>query len=178
MTCGKNKVLVVDDSALMRQLISDIIDAEPEFEVIAVARDGEDAVRKVLELKPDVVTLDMRMPKKNGLEVLEYIMSKCPIPVVIISAYVQQGSDLAIRALEVGAVDVIAKSSGEISADINILAKELIAKLKAAVLVNMNQVKAFSPKKVIKPKIIEPSNSRNEFQKLSSCRNTCLSSNF
>lgn len=150
---NRKKVLVVDDSALMRKMISAIINSDSEFEVIATAHDGAEAISKVVRLKPDVVTLDMQMPKMGGMVALEHIMSEYPIPVVVISAYTQMGSDLAINALEHGAVEVIAKPSGEISLDINKLAEELILKLKVAVRANVKKLEKIVPKRTAKPKI-------------------------
>lgn len=130
-------VLVVDDSAFMRRLISDIVSATDEFRVVATARHGEDALQKIHELDPDIVTLDVEMPGLNGLETLGYIMSETPRPVVMLSAYTVEGGDLTLRALDYGAVDVVAKPSGTISLDIEKVADRLLDALRAAATANL-----------------------------------------
>ena len=158
----KIRVLVVDDSALMRLMISDILNSDKEIEVIATARDGEDGIRKVTELRPDVVTLDIEMPRLDGLHALGYIMSEIPTPVVMISAFTQKGAEATFRALEYGAVDFVSKPSGPISRDIRIVGKELVAKVKVAAAVDINKLKFIQPKKIfgrhlkIKPRKIVP----------------------
>jgi len=153
---NKIRVLVVDDSALMRMMISDILNSERKIEVVATAKDGEDGIKKVTELKPDVVTLDVEMPRLDGLQALGYIMSEIPTPVVMVSAYTQEGAEATLRALEYGAVDFVAKPSGPISGDINTVGDELIAKVKTAATVNLDNLEFIRPKKVsenyIKPR--------------------------
>ncbi|MES2733050.1 MAG: chemotaxis response regulator protein-glutamate methylesterase [Bacteroidota bacterium] len=104
------KVLVCDDSALVRQTLTQIINADPQLEVIGVAADPYFAAQKIRSEVPDVITLDIEMPRMDGLTFLKALMSQCPIPVVVISSLTQQGSQLALRALELGAVEIIAKS--------------------------------------------------------------------
>lgn len=130
-------VLVVDDSAFMRRLISDIVSGTDEFRVVATARNGEDALQKIHELDPDIVTLDVEMPGLNGLDTLGYIMSETPRPVVMLSAYTVAGGDLTLRALDFGAVDVVAKPSGTISLDIEKVADRLLDALRAAATANL-----------------------------------------
>jgi two-component system, chemotaxis family, protein-glutamate methylesterase/glutaminase len=134
-------VLVVDDSAFMRRLIADVVSGAPDFRVVGTARDGLDALRKVHELDPDVVTLDVEMPGLNGLDTLGYIMSETPRPVVMLSAYTTQGGDLTLRAFDFGAVDVVEKPSGAISLDIDRIAGRLLASLRAAVSANMSNLR-------------------------------------
>lgn len=124
------KVLVVDDSALMRKVISDILASSPDIEVIGKAKNGQDAVEKVTALKPDVVTMDIEMPVLNGLNALGYIMSECPTPVIMLSG--DNSADITITAFQYGAVDFILKPSGEISRDIANIKDELIKKVRAA----------------------------------------------
>lgn len=129
---NKIRVLVVDDSFLMRKIISDIINSDPSLEVVDKARNGKEALEKILALQPDVVTLDVNLPLLDGLSVLEEVMQKKPTRVIMISAYTRQGASATIRALELGAVDFVAKPSGEISLDMHKLKEEIISKIKLA----------------------------------------------
>ncbi|MHB1222943.1 MAG: response regulator, partial [Gemmatimonadaceae bacterium] len=134
----RRTVLVVDDSAFMRRLISELVGAEPGFSVIGTARDGHEALRLVHELDPDVVTLDVEMPGLDGLQVLGYIMSETPRPVIMLSAMTTDGSaDLTILALEMGAVDFVHKPSGPISLDLESVRGRLVTALEAARHLNM-----------------------------------------
>ncbi len=128
----KIRVVIADDSALMRKKISEILNRDPDIEVVAAARDGFELLDLVQKLKPDVVTLDIEMPVLNGLDALGYIMSEFPTPCVMISAYVKQNSVETIRALEFGAVDFVTKPGGVVSADIESVSAEIISKVKLA----------------------------------------------
>jgi two-component system chemotaxis response regulator CheB len=131
-------VLVVDDSAFMRRLISQIIDGSEEFRVIGTARNGRDALEKIHALDPDIVTLDVEMPELDGVQTLGYVMSETPRPVVMLSAATTQGGvDLTLRCLELGAVDFVRKPSGPISLDFGVVAETLLAALRAATEVNL-----------------------------------------
>src|SRR5690606_5871297 len=105
----RTRVLVVDDSALFRELLVGVIESTGEFEVVGQARSGFEAIRLVHQLDPDLVTLDLEMPELNGLETLGYIMSEAPRPVVILSAHSAAGAPQTLRALEYGAVDFVLK---------------------------------------------------------------------
>ncbi|HEY9007407.1 protein-glutamate methylesterase/protein-glutamine glutaminase [Ohtaekwangia sp.] len=104
------KVLIIDDSALVRQTLSEIIQSDSHLEVAGTAGDPYFAARKIRNEIPDVITLDIEMPRMDGLTFLKTLMSQYPIPVVIISSLTQEGSHLALRALELGAVEIVAKS--------------------------------------------------------------------
>ncbi|MES2358565.1 MAG: chemotaxis-specific protein-glutamate methyltransferase CheB [Gemmatimonadota bacterium] len=125
-------VLVVDDSAFMRKLIAEMIDAHPDFRVVGIARDGVDAMTQIDRLDPDIVTLDLEMPKLDGLMVLRRVMTESPRPVVVLSAGGAQYGDATLRALELGAVDFVRKPSGPVSLDLPIVRERLIAALGAA----------------------------------------------
>jgi len=133
------KVLVVDDSAFMRKVLSDLFNAEPDFTVLDTARDGKDAIDKVKRLKPDVVTLDVEMPVLDGLNALEIIMRENPTPVVMVSSLTREGADATIKALEKGAVDFVAKTAGPISSIENIRI-DILAKCRTASRANVNQL--------------------------------------
>ncbi|MDR3762713.1 MAG: chemotaxis response regulator protein-glutamate methylesterase [Acidobacteriota bacterium] len=128
------RVLVVDDSALMRKLIPQLIAHDPEIEVVATAIDGEFALRKIEELKPDVVTLDLEMPRMDGIEVLRTIMRQQPnpLPIVVVSAHTHEGASLTFKALHMGAFDFIAKPQDVLGDAMDETAHELVAKIKAA----------------------------------------------
>jgi two-component system, chemotaxis family, protein-glutamate methylesterase/glutaminase len=104
------KVLVIDDSALVRQTLSDIINSDDQLEVTGVAADPFFAAQKIKSHIPDVITLDVEMPRMDGLTFLKTLMAQYPIPVVVISSLTQHGSNLALRALDLGAVEIVAKS--------------------------------------------------------------------
>ncbi len=131
----KIRVLVVDDSALMRKLISNLLTKDPELEVIATAIDGCFALTKVEQLKPDVVTLDVDMPRMDGLTALAEMVSKYHTPVIMLSSLTTRGAALTMQALEKGAVDFVCKPAG--SARLPEMADELVAKIKAAARTNL-----------------------------------------
>lgn len=123
------KVLVVDDSAFMRKLITDFLSEDSRFNVIGTARNGKDAIQKVKEWQPDVVTLDVEMPEMNGLEALQIIMRENPTGVVMLSTTTQQGAENTMLAMSYGAIDFIAKPSGAISLDLDKVKEEIILKV-------------------------------------------------
>ena len=129
---GKIRVLVVDDSALMRQFISDILRTDPRIEVAGTARDGRDALAQIKAVKPDIVTMDVEMPNMDGLKALEEIMKTNPMPVIMLSTMTQDGADTTLKALALGCVDFIGKPSGSISLNIKDIGREIIDKVIAA----------------------------------------------
>jgi two-component system, chemotaxis family, protein-glutamate methylesterase/glutaminase len=127
------RVLVVDDSAFMRRLVSDVVSASGEFEVVGTARDGEDALHKIRSLDPDIVTLDVCMPMMDGLDALAVIMRELPRPVVMLSGGgADGGADATLRALELGAIDFVQKPSGPVSLDLARVSERLLDALRAA----------------------------------------------
>jgi two-component system, chemotaxis family, protein-glutamate methylesterase/glutaminase len=126
------RVLIVDDSALMRQLISTMLSADPEIEVVGTAPDPHVARERIKALNPDVVTLDVEMPRMDGVTFLRKIMSLRPMPVVMISTLTQAGAEVTLEALEIGAVDFIAKPVHDVASAMGELAEELQTKVKAA----------------------------------------------
>jgi two-component system chemotaxis response regulator CheB len=127
----KTKVMVVDDSALMRRMIPLILEKSPEIEVVATAVDGRFALSKAEKNRPDVITLDMDMPGMDGLTALKHIVRDFGIPVVVVSSMTTRGAELTMKAFELGAMDVIAKPADAISVNIKEIAEELIEKVLA-----------------------------------------------
>ncbi|HUN87564.1 MAG TPA: chemotaxis response regulator protein-glutamate methylesterase [Terriglobales bacterium] len=125
------KVLVVDDSALMRKLIPQMIERDGSIHVVGTALDGEFALEKIPELKPDVVTLDLDMPRMDGMETLRKIMRRHPLPVIVVSAHSKEGAMATFKALSFGAIDFVSKPLDPTS-HMDQIADELIAKIKAA----------------------------------------------
>lgn len=138
-------VLVVDDSAFMRKLIAEMIEVDGTFKVVGSAEDGVEALAKVRSLQPDIVTLDIEMPRLDGLDALEQIMTRMPRPVVMLSAAgSERGQEMTLRALERGAVDFVRKPSGPVSIDLVTVRGELLAALRAANSVNLAGVRTSS----------------------------------
>ncbi len=134
------RVLVIDDSAFMRKFISDLINSQPDMEVIGTARDGLEGLEKVRALKPDVVTLDVEMPRLDGLGFLSRLMSENPRPVILISGHDKAGADYTLRALDLGALDFLAKPSGEVSLDFDRVKEDLWQKIRTASRVPCNRL--------------------------------------
>ncbi len=126
------RVLVVDDSALMRKLIPAILARESSIEVVGTAMDGAFALKKIEELQPDVVTLDLDMPRMDGMETLRLIMRRAPLPVVLFSTHSKEGGYATLKALALGAVDFLQKPKDAAAGHLDQIADQLIAKIKVA----------------------------------------------
>jgi two-component system chemotaxis response regulator CheB len=126
------RVLVVDDSALMRKLIPLILERDPDIEVVGTAMDGAFALRKIGELHPDVVTLDLEMPRMDGIETLRMIMRDAPLPVIVFSTHSKEGAYSTFKALALGAIDFVAKPKDAAAGHLDPIAYQLIEKIKVA----------------------------------------------
>jgi two-component system, chemotaxis family, protein-glutamate methylesterase/glutaminase len=126
------RVLVVDDSALMRKLIPMILERDPDIEVVGTAMDGTFALRKIAELQPDVVTLDLEMPRMDGLETLRTIMRGAPLPVIVFSTHSKEGAYSTFKALALGAIDFVAKPQDAAAGNLEPVALQLAEKIKVA----------------------------------------------
>jgi two-component system chemotaxis response regulator CheB len=126
------RVLVVDDSALMRKLIPAVLARDPSIEVVGTAMDGAFALKKIEELHPDVVTLDLEMPRMDGMETLRLIMRRAPMPVVLFSTHSKEGAYATLKALALGAIDFVQKPLDAAAGHLDSVAGELIEKIKVA----------------------------------------------
>lgn len=141
---NKTKVLIVDDSALIRTLLTEIISQDSALEVIGSARDPYDAREKIKKLNPDVITLDIEMPKMDGVTFLKNIMRLRPLPVVMISTLTEKGADITLRSLEMGAVDYVAKPKIAAAEELPKLARDIVSKIKSAAKANISTTRSAS----------------------------------
>lgn len=149
------RVLVVDDSAFMRKLLTDIIESDPEFKVIETAKDGVKALKAVEKLEPDVVTMDIELPEIDGLTCVIYIMKEFPTPVVMVTAFSKFQGEKTIKALEYGAVGLVKKPKGAISKNIEKIKQELLSEIKLAAQVDVRKLTPVTTKEA-KEKVKKP----------------------
>jgi two-component system chemotaxis response regulator CheB len=135
---GKIRVLVVDDSSFNRKVISEILDGSGDFEVVAKAFDGEDAISKILRFNPDALTLDLEMPRMDGFAVLRWLMANRPLPVVVVSA--RESDRSVFKALDLGAVDFVVKPSRLASPQLKLIEEELLLKMRALNALQLDKV--------------------------------------
>ena len=145
---SKTRVVIVDDSALVRRLLSDILNSDPQVEVVATAPDAYAARKEIKDKNPHVITLDIEMPKMDGLTFLKNLMRLHPMPVIMISTLTEKGADVTMQALEYGAIDFIAKPKIDVTHSMENYAEEIIAKVKAARHAKVNALENVPPKKV------------------------------
>ncbi len=140
---GKRKirVLIVDDSALIRKILTEMLESDPDIEVVGVAQDPLIARDKIKQLKPDVLTLDVEMPKMDGVTFLRNLMRLRPMPVVMVSTLTQKGSDITLDALELGAVDFVSKPTVDVAHSLGDYAEEIISKVKTASTARVRELK-------------------------------------
>lgn len=136
------KVLIVDDSAFMRKAISRMIESDPGIKVVAMARDGEEGIGMVKKYRPDIVTLDIEMPRMGGLEALKVIMEENPTPVLIVSSLTEEGAQVTLDAMDLGAVDYVPKNLEGAALDVMKIQDDLIGKIKAFAGKRLSRIKA------------------------------------
>ncbi len=157
LVCGsllmttRSKVLIVDDSALMRQLLTQILGSDPELEVVGTAGDPYVAREKIKALNPDVLTLDIEMPRMDGLTFLEKLMHGHPMPVIMISSLTAKGADTTLRALSLGAIDYVSKPRIDVSNGTIEQAEEIVAKVKAAARARVARARMSTPPSTLLP---------------------------
>ncbi|MET3682155.1 two-component system chemotaxis response regulator CheB [Alkalibacillus flavidus] len=161
---NKKNVLVIDDSAFMRKVVSDIINQDPKLHVIDTARNGEDGLKKVKQHKPDVVTLDIEMPVMDGLTALQHIMSEQPTPVLMLSSLTYEGAESTITALQYGAIDFINKTSGSISLDLNKKSDEICTKVKQVAKANLRKKATSMPAMTQEESNVNTTSKASQFQ--------------
>ena len=145
---SKIKVLIVDDSALVRQVMTEILNANSAIEVIGTAQDPLDAREKIKKLKPDVLTLDVEMPKMDGITFLSNLMRLHPLPVVMVSTLTEKGADITFEALELGAIDFVSKPKIDVTEGLNEYAAEICEKVITASHVNVSKISDRRARKV------------------------------
>lgn len=147
------RVLIVDDSGFMRMVLKDIIEKQPDMKIVGIAKTGLEGVEKALELKPDVITMDVEMPELNGLEAVKIIMKKNPTPIIMVSSLTSKDSEITLEALENGAVDFIQKPAGSVSWTFRTVADELLEKIRNAAKIDPSRLVRKAITRPKKPKI-------------------------
>lgn len=138
----KIRVLVVDDSLFMRCLVKDMLNSDPQIEVVDTAKDGKEAIKKISQIKPDCITLDLVMSGWDGLTTLQHIMNEYPTPCVILSAHSRHDADITIKCLNAGAISFVLKPSGELSLNIESVKALLLNEVKAASKAKVARIKS------------------------------------
>jgi two-component system, chemotaxis family, protein-glutamate methylesterase/glutaminase len=164
----KIRVLIIDDSAFMRKSLSIMLESDPDIEVIATARDGIEGIELTKKLVPDLITLDIEMPKMDGLTALQKIMAENPTPVLMVSSLTTDGAEATLKALELGAVDFISKETSFVSVNIVKIKDDLLLKVKSIVRQKALQDR-LSRLRAIKQKVhVEPADVKTNYEKLPS----------
>jgi len=148
---NKIKVVVVDDSALVRSLLTEIINRQPDMQCVGAASDPLVAREMIRELNPDVITLDVEMPRMDGLEFLSRLMRLRPMPVVMVSTLTEQGAEITLRALEMGAVDFVAKPRIGVTSGLNELSGDIVEKVRVAAKAHVRRLANPSPSAPVSP---------------------------
>ncbi len=163
---SKIRVMIVDDSSFMRKMVGDMLESDPEIEVVAKCSDGLDALEKLKTVSPDVILLDVEMPRMDGLHFLKEALERRPERIVMLSALTQEGSEATILALERGALDFIPKPSGSISLDIEKKRDEILQKVKEASKIPLDRVKAYARREKVVRKKVVPGRKDQECERL------------
>lgn len=142
----KIKTLIIDDSALVRKLLTEILGADRRIEVVGTANDPYAARKQIKKLNPDVITLDVEMPRMDGITFLENLMRLRPMPVVMVSTLTQKGAAVTFQALELGAIDFVAKPSLDIAANLKEYSKEIVEKIRVAAVAQVRPLKTATRK--------------------------------
>ncbi len=148
------RVLIVDDSAFMRRVVREMLESDTGIEVIGAARDGQEGVEMTLELDPDVVTMDIEMPRMNGLEAIDAIMARSPRPILVFSSITSEGAEVTLEALDKGAADYVEKTIARSVLDVLQVKKDLVDKVKAVS--RRRRIIAASVKKTTTPYVRSP----------------------
>ncbi len=168
----KIKVFIVDDSPLIRKLLTNILNEDPQIGIAGTAPNGKIALNKIGKLNPDVITMDIEMPEMDGIETLKRIMQEIPTPIIMISAHTEQGAELTFKALELGAVDFITKPDAIFSRKIVDIKDEIIMKIKGASKVKVKKIDKKKSEEIEKKnREIKKKKSRESGVKLYKCKN-------
>ncbi|MDR5658246.1 chemotaxis response regulator protein-glutamate methylesterase [Serpentinicella sp. ANB-PHB4] len=154
------KVLIVDDSLFIQKVLKDILDSDNNIEVIGFAKNGIEAIEKVADLKPDVVTMDVEMPVMNGIEAVKRIMNENPVPIVMLSSLTYEGAEATLSALDFGAVDFVQKPTNIFKLNIEKNKNLIITKVKTAYKAKIYNSKEYYQKKIIKKTLPLPEKSK------------------